>query len=71
MPKYQDARKIFHHGCFKTSKIPFYRGIRRQRGRRFVSLAQVIGRTAIPFLLKNVVPVAKRVGADLLQFAAP
>ena len=33
-------------------EIPFYRGIDRQRGRGFGALAQVIGRTAIPFLRK-------------------
>ena len=52
-------------------EIPFYRGIGRQRGRGFGVLAQVIGRTAIPFLRKNIVPVARRVGADLLEFAVP
>ena len=40
-------------------------------GRGFGALAQVIGRTAIPFLRKYIVPAAKRVGADLLEFAAP
>ena len=52
-------------------EIPYYRGVGRQRGRGFGALAQVIGRTAIPFLRKYVVPAAKRVGADLLEFAAP
>ena len=51
--------------------IPFYRGVGRQRGRGFGALAQVIGRTAIAFLRKYIVPVAKRVGADLLEFAVP
>ena len=50
---------------------PFYRGVGRQRGRGLGALAQVIGRTAIPFLRKYVVPAAKRVGADLLKFAVP
>ena len=49
-------------------EIPFYRSIGRQRGWGFVALAQVIGRTAIPFRCKYIVPVAKRVGADLLEF---
>ena len=40
------------------------------RGRGFGALAQVIGITAIPFLRKNVVPAVKRIGADMLQFAA-
>ena len=52
-------------------EIPFYRGIVRQRGRRFGSLVQVIGRTAIPFLRKYFVPAAKRVAADLLDFSVP
>ena len=51
-------------------EIPFYRGIGRQRGRGFGALPQVFGRTAIPFLRKYIVPDAKRVGADLLKFAA-
>ena len=52
-------------------EIPFCRGIGRQRGRGFSALAHVIGRTAIPFLRKYIVPAAKRVGADLLEIAAP
>ena len=52
-------------------EIPFFRGVGRQRGRGFDALAQVIGRTANPFLRKNIVPAAERVGADLLEFAAP
>ena len=43
----------------------------RQRGRGFGALAQIIGRTAIPNLRKNIVPAAKRVGTDLLEFAVP
>ena len=52
-------------------EIPYYRAVGRQRGRGFGALAQVIGRTAIPFLRKYVVPAAKRVGADLLEFNVP
>ena len=52
-------------------EIPYYRGFGRQRGRGFVALAQVIGRTEIPFLRKYIVPAAKRVGADLSEFAVP
>ena len=52
-------------------EIPYYRAVGRQRGRGFGALAQVIGRTAIPFLRKYVVLAAKRVGADLLEFAVP
>ena len=52
-------------------EIPYYRGVGRQRGRGFSALAHVIARTAIPFLRKYIVPDAKRVAADLLEFAAP
>ena len=52
-------------------EIPYYRAVGRQRGRGFGALAQLLGRTAIPFLRKYVVPGAKRVGADLLEFAVP
>ena len=52
-------------------EIPYYRAVGRQRGRGFVALAQVIGRTAIPLLRKYVVPAAKRIGADMFEFAAP
>ena len=52
-------------------EIPYYRRVGRQRGRGSGALAQVIGRTAIPFLRKSVVPAAKPIGADLLGFDAP
>ena len=53
------------------SDLSYFRGYSRQRGRGFGALAQTIGRTAIPFLRRYVVPAAKRVGADLLDIAAP
>ena len=43
----------------------------QQRGRGFGALAQVTGRTAILFLRNYIVPAAKRLGADLLEFAVP
>ena len=52
-------------------EIPFYGGVGPQSGRGFGALAQVIGRTAIPFLRKYIVPAAKRIAADLLEFALP
>ena len=55
----------------RQMEIPFYRGVVGQRGRGFGALAQVIGRTAAPILRKYIVPAAKRVGADLLEFAVP
>ena len=53
------------------SDLPYFRGFSRQRGRGFGALAQTIGRTAIQFLRRYIVPAAKRVGADLLELAAP
>ena len=52
-------------------EIPYYRAVGKQRGKGFGALAQVIWRTAILFLCKYVVPAAKRLGADMLEFAAP
>ena len=52
-------------------EIPNYRGSGRQRGRRFGELAQFIWRTAVLFLRECLVPAAKRVGANLLEVAAP
>ena len=43
----------------------------RQRGRGFGALAQIIGRTAVPFVKKFIIPAARRVGADLLEYAVP
>ena len=50
-------------------EVPFYRRVGRQRGQGLGALAQ--GRTAIPFMRKYIVPAAKGLGADLLEFAAP
>ena len=52
-------------------EILFNGGVGRQRGRGFAALGQVTGRTAIPFLRNFIVPAAKRVSADLLEFATP
>ena len=52
-------------------EISYYRGVGRQRGLGFGALAQVIRRTAFPFFHKYIVPAAKRVGAELLEFAVP
>ena len=52
-------------------EIPYCRGVGRQRGRGFGALAQVFGRTAIPFLRKYVVTAAKRISAGMLDFAVP
>ena len=52
-------------------EIPYYRAVGRQRGRGFEALARVVGRIAIPFLRKYVLPAAKGRGADIMEFAAP
>ena len=52
-------------------ETPYYRGVKKQRGRGLGALAQVIGRTAFPFLRKYVVPAPKCIGADMLEIAAP
>ena len=54
-----------------TLQLSYYKGIGCQRGRGFGAPVQIIGRTAIPVLRKYIVPAAKRVGADLLEFAVP
>ena len=54
-----------------TPELHYNKGIGRQRGFGFGAFAQVIGRTAILFLRNYIVPAAKRVGADLLEFTVP
>ena len=52
-------------------EIPICRGFGQQHGRIFDPIAQLVGGTAILFLPKYIVPAAKRVGAELLEFAVP
>ena len=54
-----------------SANFPIFCGHARQRGRGFGALAQTLGRTAIPFFKKYIVPAAKRIGADLFEIAAP
>ena len=49
-------------------ELPYYREVTRQRGRGFGALAQVIGRTAVPFVEKFIVPAARSVGTGLLEY---
>ena len=51
--------------------IPFYRGFGRQRWKEVGTPAQFSERTSAPCLSKYMLPASKRVGADLLEFAAP
>ena len=55
----------------KSADFPIFRGHARLRGRGSGALAQTLGRTAIPFIKKYIVPAAKRIGADLFEIAAP
>ena len=52
-------------------EIQYHRAVGSQKGRRFGAIAHVIGRTANLFLHNDVVPAAKRIGVDTLEFAAP
>ena len=54
-----------------TLEIRYYKGNGRQRGRGVGALAQALGRTAIPLWRKYIVPAAKRVRSDLLEFVVP
>ena len=54
-----------------SANFPIFRGHARQCGRGFGALAKTLGRTAIPFIKKYIVPAAKRIGADLFEIAAP
>ena len=65
------SKRRYKMVALRQVEISYCRGVGRQRGRGFGALAQVIGRTAIPFLRKYIVPAAKRVGADLLEFVVP
>ena len=65
-----NQRTIYKMVASRLVEVPYYRGIDRQRGRGFDALAQVIGRTVIPFLRKYIIVAAKRVVAHFLEFAA-
>ena len=51
--------------------MPHFSGHYRQRGIGFGALAMGIGRVALPLARKFIVPVAKRIGKELLVQAAP
>ena len=46
-----------------SASFPIFRGHARQRGGGIGALAQTLGKTAIPFNKKYIVPAAKRIGA--------
>ena len=53
-----------------TNEIPNYKRIGPQRGCGFGVLVKVYGRNVTQFLRNYVVPAAKGVGDDLLEYAA-
>ena len=61
---------LIRNGCSNAADIPIFRGQARAL-ERFAALAQTLGRTAIPFIKKHIVPAAKRIGVGLFEIAAP
>ena len=54
-----------------SPKIPYFKGIPRQRGRGIGALAATVARTSFPIIRKYLGPVAKRVGRSILESALP
>ena len=52
-------------------EIPYHRGVGRQREMVLALLHKLLGELQFPFLRKYVVPAAKGIGADMLDFAMP
>ena len=55
----------------KQASLPHFSGHYRQRGSGFGALAAGIGRVAIPFARRVILPAAKKLGRELLMSAAP
>ena len=55
----------------KQASLPHFSGHYRQRGGGFGALAAGIGRAAIPFARRVILPAAKKLGKELLMSAAP
>ena len=55
----------------KQASLPHFSGHYRQRGSGFGALAAGIGRVAIPFARRVILPAAKKLGRELLMRAAP
>lgn len=53
------------------ASLPHFSGYYRQRGSGFGALAAGIGRVAIPFAKKILLPAAKKIGKELLLQGAP
>ena len=63
------SKRRYRINASRQVEAPFYRVTGRRGRRLFDALSQGIARTAIPFSCKYINPVAKRVGADFLEFA--
>ena len=55
----------------KQASLPHFSGHCRQRGSGFGALATCIGRVAIPFARRVILPAAKKLVRELLTSAAP
>ena len=55
----------------KLASLPQFSGHYRQRGSGFGALAAGIGRVAIPFARRVILPAAKKLGRELLMSAPP
>ena len=55
----------------KQASLPHFSGHYRQRGSRFGAFAASIGRVAMSFARRVILPAAKKLGRELLMSAAP
>ena len=55
----------------KQASLPHFSGHYRQRGSRFGALAAGIGRAAVLFARRVILPAAQKLGRELLMIAAP
>lgn len=55
----------------QQAKMPYFSGHHRQRGSGIGALALGVGRVALPFIRNVALPVAKRIGRELLQEGLP
>ena len=51
--------------------MSYIRGVARQHGRRLGAFAGTFARTTFPILRKYVLPVAKKIGRDVMELADP
>ena len=64
-------RKPMEQYYAKQASLPHFSGHYRQRGCGFGALAAGIGRVAIPFARRVILPAAKKLGRELLMSAMP